>query len=496
MEAGLNGRVVKSLATALALIIIGGCQDLSAPEASTIGAGWSLSQGEISDQELSLASNPSVSLPSIAIPRYGHAAVSLGSCVWVIGGTDNRINSTPFNSVERYCPTIDATRWSAAISLPEGRSDFAGAGVISNKIYAAGGIDASGLATRSLYVYSAATGWTVSPDSLPMPMACGGGGAVIAGKLWVFAGELDPYGAQTCMTSSQRIAVYDPAKPTPPRWRLLPATPPADESNLCNYSTAALGSTLYFVGGGDCAFPGFASNRKYAFNTATKQWVSNLGFRSAAFPAAIALSNRILSFGGTDYGSNLALHSAQTWSYDPASASLDELSLMQSTRNDAGVAALGTTVVIVGGTSSWFGQAVGTAEQVTIVTGCDIHEPDATKANASRWLPPVDGDGYWVPGASLRQAKICSASDVDNFSLNNMGIAPHFQMTPPSGKDYELLLLDANGKVLQRSAQVGSVAETVQLPAGYPGQFFLRVRSQNGSFSTSLPYVLELIASQ
>ena len=155
--------------------VVSGCQDASSPAANVLVASSSTAKQEFPDDGVSIASNSWRALPSLVTPRLGHAAVSLGGCVWAIGG---RGGVSIHSSVERYCPSIDATRWSAAAPLPEARTDFAGVGVIATRIYAAGGRDASGGARRSLFVYSAATGWSVSSDSLPFPMACGGGGAV------------------------------------------------------------------------------------------------------------------------------------------------------------------------------------------------------------------------------------------------------------------------------------------------------------------------------
>ena len=406
--------------------------------------------------------------------------------MWAIGGSLDRGVTPPLSSVERYCPTLDATRWSAAAPLPEGRRDFAGVGVISNKIYVAGGIDATVVATRSLYVYSAATGWSLSPDSLPLPMACGGGGAVVGGKLYVYAGDLDPGGGfATCATSSLTLMVYNPARSSPPRWTLLPSP----LYSHCNYGLAALAGTIYVTGGGPCNFPAYPIAYPYAYNISTAQWMAAPTLPLTVAPAATSLSSRLLTFGG--HNQDLPYNQAdETSSYDPAASSVDALPLMGQTRNDAAVAAMGSTVVIVGGGNYWTGSATNTAEQLTLVTGCDIHEPDGTMATATLWRPPEDTDGGWIPGAKLSQAKICSASDVDNFTMFNLSSYMHLQMTPPAGKDYSLVTMDSTGAVLEKSALVGSVPETVSVPYG---RFFVRVRSQNGTFSSTAPYRLELV---
>ncbi len=193
-------------------IFVSGCRDASSPAADVLSASSSIVGQESSDEGVSIASNAWRALPSLATPRVGHAAVSFSGCVWAIGGRAGTNSGTTFSSVERYCPNIDATRWSAGAPLPEARTDFAGVGVISKKIYAAGGFDATGVARRSLFVYSASTGWSLSPDSIPFPMACGGGGAVAGGKLYVFAGDTLFGGGLTTCDVGHALMVFDPAK--------------------------------------------------------------------------------------------------------------------------------------------------------------------------------------------------------------------------------------------------------------------------------------------
>ena len=481
-------RLAAGVAFSTVCILVTSCRDASSPSANVLALSFQIEREESSDDGVSIASNTWRALPSLVTPRLGHAAVSLSGCVWAIGGTASRIVTTPFNSVERYCPSIDATRWSAGAPLPEARTDFAGVGVIANKIYAAGGVDASGVARRSLYVYGAATGWSLSPDSLPSPMACGGGGAVVGGKLYVWAGDLDIVDPENCTTFPRILAVYDPAKLAPPRWTILPATPPSDETGGCYYAMTALRSTLYFVGGGECGFPFYASNFKYGYNTSTATWVSASLLFATAYPAALTLSNRIFVFGG--YDSDLPYFTTnEAWSFDPATASRDALPLMQNYRNSAAAAALANKIIIVGGSKHFNSGVTGTAEQLTIVTGCDVHEPDGTKATATPWPTRLE----FGLGSSMTQAKICTANDVDNFFLERYGgRAPSIQMTPPAGTDYELILLDSTGTVVQRSSLVGSVMETVNIPVGLV-QFFVRVRSQDGTFSARAAYRLELL---
>ena len=206
MSSGRKRATVRAVVLAACSIVVS-CQDPESPSAAARplwSAGASLDDVE---DGVSIASNNWVTLPSLANPRFGHAAVSLSGCVWAIGGTTGRYGTIPLSSVERYCPAIDATRWSAAAALPEPLSDFAGVGIIASKIYVAGGLDSLGQGRRTLYIYSAAMGWTLSPDSLPQALACGGGGAVVGGKLYVFGG--DPIaGTVDCLTATMTLTGF------------------------------------------------------------------------------------------------------------------------------------------------------------------------------------------------------------------------------------------------------------------------------------------------
>ncbi|MDP1859504.1 MAG: kelch repeat-containing protein [Gemmatimonadaceae bacterium] len=461
--------------------VVSGCQDASSPAANVLAASSSTAKQEFPDDGVSIASNSWMALPSLVTPRMGHAAVSFGGCVWAIGG---RGGGSVHSSVERYCPSIDATRWSAAAPLPEARADFAGVGVIANRIYAAGGMDASGGPRRSLFFYSAATGWSVSSDSLPFPMACGGGGAVVGGKLYVYAGDTIPAG--TPCDVGHTLMVYDPAKSAPPRWTILPA-PPADASWQCFFAMAAVRNFLHFVGGYGCNWID-PTVLQYSYNTSTAQWVPAPKLPVTIWPAALAISGRLLIFGGHD-AAGLYDTTYETWSYDPATAAAEALSPMRIGRTSHAAAALGNKIVIVGGFETAGGET-GKAEQLTIVTGCDIHEPDATRATANAWR--MFDELFIIE--PFTQAKICSTTDVDNFRLVYSGLLINFgiRMSPPAGKDYELLLLDPTGKVVERSSLVGSVPETVSVPYNYDG-YFVRVRSQDGTFSASAPYRLEVV---
>lgn len=231
---------------------------------------------------------------------------------------------------------------------------------------------------------------------------------------------------------------------------------------------------------------------QYAYSTSTAQWINSSLSLTTVGAAAVTTSGRVFSSGGIN-GDLWNDPTQQSWSFEPQRG-MDALPPMLIGRRDHAVAALGNRIVIVGGLDYGYGFSTGSAEQLTLVTGCDIHEPDATKASATPWLMLMDRDNQPLVNP-MSQAKICTAKDVDNFVLVDKldGFGYSVQMTPPTGKDYELLLLDPTGtSVLERSSLVGSVTETVRVPDAGVG-FYVRVRSQNGTFSSSVPYRLVVV---
>jgi len=125
---------------------------------------------------------------------------------------------------------------------------------------------------------------------------------------------------------------------------------------------------------------------------------------------------------------------------------------------------------------------------------CDIHEPDNGLSRANPWRVRVNrvGDELWVGSFGL--ARTCSSTDVDYFRIHDSRWYLPFsaELVPAPGVDLQLDLIDSTGtRLLARSANVGSVPEVVPIPLE-GSQFFLRVRSQDGSFNPNTPYHLRL----
>ncbi len=102
---------------------------------------------------------------------------------------------------QAYTPGTD--RWTSRAPLPQTRMDANGAGVINGVMYVPGGVG-NGLMQRTLYAYTASSNTWTTKATMP---AVGGRGAsgVIGGKLFVLSG------ADAGFLTAKRLDRYDPA---------------------------------------------------------------------------------------------------------------------------------------------------------------------------------------------------------------------------------------------------------------------------------------------
>jgi N-acetylneuraminic acid mutarotase len=91
--------------------------------------------------------------------------------------------TTDTANLQAYNPASDA--WTSLTPMPAGRYQGDGAGVISNKLYVAGGWTTSpGLPNNNLWVYDPALNSWTAKASMPTLSGCGAT-AVINNKLYV-----------------------------------------------------------------------------------------------------------------------------------------------------------------------------------------------------------------------------------------------------------------------------------------------------------------------
>lgn len=261
--------------------------------------------------------------------RASLAVVSYAGLVYAIGGEDA---SGVTGVVERYDPTAD--RWTPRTSKPTPVKGI-GAAVIGGQIYVPGGCTASGEAMRVVEVYDPEGDFWEERAPLPVPL-CTYAIAALEGKLYLFGGwdgarfvdavyEYDPdadrWTAKRPMPTARGYAgagvvegqiyviggydgqrdlavheVYDPSKDNGKEnpWAVK-APLPQGRGGL---GVAALGSTLYVIGGGWEA--GLATSEQYdvrqdtwtSFQAPTSELWRNLGLA--------VVDTKIYAIGGWD----------------------------------------------------------------------------------------------------------------------------------------------------------------------------------------------------
>ncbi|MEP7347684.1 MAG: hypothetical protein ABI877_20610 [Gemmatimonadaceae bacterium] len=410
-----------------------------------------------------------------------------GACVWAMGDGTTAVNT--------ICNTTPPpSSWSSGPALPVALHSLAGAGVIGGKIYVAGGLDVDDKFTAGLYVYSAAGGWVLDAEPIPFKVGCGGA-TVVNRKLYVFASTpLFPDDPTPCLSIgyiNNVFAVYDPALPTPPRWRMLTSGPSTGYGAYG--SIAAVGSTIYAAASTSYTY-GFKVDSVDVFDVTAETWRTPIDFPMFHRwgGAVVAAHDRIYYIGG--FNGHLDFDPSRIVSvFDPSTSSWDEARPLQDSRRIPSAVAGGNKIAVVGSTSEWITLGSGAG-------ACDSHEPDDLATQATPWrLFDQGSPNPWAPygeyGPPVTQARVCSATDTDYFSVgqyNNWDGTVGVQLLPPPGADYKLELLDATGtQVLATSDNPGSVSETIDIPFTPGLILLLRVSSQNGSFDRVNPYRLE-----
>jgi N-acetylneuraminic acid mutarotase len=200
-------------------------------------------------------------------------------------------------------------------------------------MYLAGGQNAAGELTRTLYAYNSSTNIWTTKANMPAAGGCGGS-AVIAGKLYVFSGcKLLSTGAQDAAGLLHR---YNPATNS---WVTLHAAPVAHFQP----AVGAIGGKLY-VAGGNVA--GAASRRLDVYDPATNTWTTKAAMPTARVAmAATVLGGKLYVVGGRN-GTNY-LDAVE--SYDPLSNAWSRRAAMISPRAGTGAGAIGQFIYLVGG---------------------------------------------------------------------------------------------------------------------------------------------------
>ncbi len=127
-------------------------------------------------------------------------------------------------------------------------------------------------------------------------------------------------------------------------------------------------------------------------------------------------------------------------------------------------------------------------DTVTVTATCtDSYEPNDTCATA-----------YLLScGASINDAKLCSASDLDYFAVTPASTGTlAVSMTPPSGRDYDLILYSNDcGTTLCAPGVRGSGTETCNISVVGGTTYKVLVAGYGGAYDAATPYQLSLTCS-
>jgi hypothetical protein len=225
------------------LYVTGGCD----------GNGQSLSLVE----KYSPSSDLWSSVTPLATPHFGHAAVAVGSAMYVLGGKGDSImirsmHNRVHNRVHKFHSTQNT--WNEVAPMPRARYAYA-ACVLGTDIYVFGGDDITGTENASVFKYDTiADIWTILA---PMPSACSFFGvATLDGQIYVTG-----IGA-----SRKNVILFDP---TSGAWHSLAPTKHSRRQG----SAFVLGGCVH-VAGGNGSYKGKSVER---YDAATDTWTTVAG---------------------------------------------------------------------------------------------------------------------------------------------------------------------------------------------------------------------------
>jgi len=433
------------------------------------------------------------SLPDLPQPRYGHGFVVFGDCLWVIGGNTTWGPSTTA-AVDKYCPSVDPTRWVSGPPLPVALSNFAGVGVLGGRVFVAGGVTATEETVSDVYMLTPQGAWTRLAESMPLRTACGGG-TVVNGRLYVYGSEVWPGSGRSCefRSTENQLLELDPTRPPGQRWRNFGPVPSGWWQ--CGYRLHSRGAFVVIEGGGECGL-GWPSAFDHYFDTQTSRWEPGYLGGTLWFQGVATVLGLTVRFGGRN-GDLWYSPSRDVRAGDYAIGRGSPLPDLPRGMLAAEAVEFRGSLVIAGGEVEETGLISAHVDRLPLNRGCDIHEPDGSLAQASPIRARTTRDFNLEP-IELGLGRTCSASDVDLIRIFDRpsSVGVRVELTAPAGVDLQLALFDSTAtRLLARSANRGSAIESLTLP-DEGSEFILRVQTQNGSFSLTQPYQLRLVPAQ
>lgn len=224
--------------------------------------------------------------------------------------------------------------WEPAPPLPAPGSEFSAA-VLDNVIFVAGGFDVE----SRLFAFDMATSTWSERAALPEPRHHAAL-AALDGYVYLAGGhDHDSRAVDTFWR-------YDPAGEA---WSDLPRLPQGSRGAL---GLAALGGLLYAVGGSSGDLSGPATSDCACFDPATMAWTELEPMPTAREHLAVGAAGGLLVAIGGRNGPNIdGWMAGATEIFDPASGtwSWEDRALLPVPRSGMGVAAVGGTIVVIGG---------------------------------------------------------------------------------------------------------------------------------------------------
>jgi len=336
-----------------------GDYDLAAVSGTTVFGGWtdgrvsinSTAQQDVYADRLSYGSLPvcvsgtSAWQLDAGLPQgvYAPAVATDGKYIYSAGGF---ASSESLNQFPRYDPLTNA--WTSLAPLPVA-VDNALAAYVAGKVYVFGGMSSSVLQDLT-QIYDIASNTWSSGAAMPEVRGQMGGGAS-NGKIYLIGG----YDTVTVLPESTKDQTweYDPATNSFATLAPLP-------SPLGGPASAVIGGRLYIAGGRDPS--NFALNTFYIYNTTNNMWSTGASLPTAVNVAGgAAIGGRMWVMGGgapflgsaTVPDGSVQAISPESMStvqiYNPTTDSWSSGPNQNVSRSFQGAAAVGGTVVSVGG---------------------------------------------------------------------------------------------------------------------------------------------------
>ncbi len=355
---------------------------------------------------------------SVQLARYESASEVIDGILYVAGG-NNGTQDDP--SLQAY--TIATNSWATLASMPGGRYQGDGAGVINGKLYVTGGWTTSpGLPNNNLWVYDPSTnGWSTLANA---PTLSGTGtSGVINGKLYV---------TTSCDGNSgyrNYLWVYDPGTNS---WTSLAGSPDA-------HGGAAYGvinGKFYVAGGVNSG--GATFGELDAYDPSTNIWTALAPMpvsRSFAFSGVI--NGKLYVAGGSDGSSVVATVEV----YDPATNTWSTDTPMTAAREAGASAVYNGTLYAVGG-STVSGGPVTTVEAFT-PAGATVGPP--TISSFSPTSGPI-GTTVTITGTNFDPT---ASNNIVYFGAVKATVtaatSTSLSVTVPTGVTYQPITVTVNG---------------------------------------------------